>query len=78
MSTIHQELRRAGLSAKHVQKMAAERDPMKRADFIQRISHYPATCILALDEVSKDDRTYARLWGRSERGTRVEATQHSN
>ena len=75
MSTIHRELRRAGLSAKHVQKMAAEWDPMKRADFIRRISHYPATCILALDEVSKDDRTYARLWGRSEQGTRVEATQ---
>lgn len=75
MATIHRELRRAGLSTKQVQKMAAERDPIKRADFVRRISHYPATCLLALDEVSKDDRTYARLWGRSARGTRVEAAQ---
>ena len=75
MATIHRELQRAGLSTKRVQKMAAERDPMKRADFVRRISQYPATYLLPLDEVSKDDRTYARLWGRSEVGTRVEACQ---
>ena len=27
---------------------------------------------MCLDEVSKDDRTYAHLWGRSHTGTRVE------
>ena len=27
---------------------------------------------MCLDEVSKDDRTYARLWRRSRTGTRVE------
>lgn len=75
MATIHRELQRAGLSTKRVQKMAAERDPMKRADFVRRISQYPATYLLPLDEVSKDDQTYARLWGRSEVGTRVEACQ---
>ncbi len=55
--------------------MAAERDPMKHADFVQRISQYPATYILALDEVSKDNGTYSRLWGRSQKGLCVEATQ---
>lgn len=33
---------------------------------------YPTSYLLPLDEVSKDDRTYARLWGRSVLGTRVE------
>jgi hypothetical protein len=75
MATIHRELKRAGLSIKGVQKMASERDPMKRADFVRRISQYPATYLLPLDEVSKDDRTYARLWGRSEIGTRIEVSQ---
>jgi transposase len=75
MTTIHRELIRAGLSVKHVQKMAAERDSMKRADFRRRISQYPTTSLLILDEVSKDNRTYSRLWGRAERGARVEVHQ---
>jgi transposase len=75
MTTIHRELIRAGLSVKHVQKMAAERDPMKRADFRRRISHHPTTSLLILDEVSKDNRTYGRLWGRARRGARVEVQQ---
>jgi transposase len=75
MATIHRELQRAGLSVKRVQKMASERDPMKRADFIRRISQYPATYLITLDEVSKDNRTYARLWGRAEVGVRVEIHQ---
>ena len=75
MSTLHHELQWAGLSTKQVQKMAAERDPMKCANFIQRISQYPVTYLLLLDEVSKDNWTYARLWGCSEAGTYVEANQ---
>jgi len=63
------------LSLKHVQKMALERSPEKRADFVHRIFQYPATYIIALDEVSKDDHTYARLWSRSELGTCVQAFQ---
>ena len=63
------------LSLKHVQKMALEHSPEKRADFVHRISQYPATYIIALDEVSKDDHTYAHLWVRSELGTRVQAFQ---
>ncbi|KAF8237529.1 hypothetical protein L208DRAFT_1246912, partial [Tricholoma matsutake] len=50
-------------------------DPIKWADFICRIAQYPASYIIALDEVSKDDWTYAQLWGHSERGTHVEVSQ---
>jgi transposase len=72
MSTIHMSFRRAGLSVKRVQKMASERDPQQRAAFIRRIGQYPTDYLVCLDEVSKDDRTYARLWGRAAEGQRVE------
>ncbi|KAJ3543456.1 hypothetical protein NMY22_g3141 [Coprinellus aureogranulatus] len=72
ISTIHRALRRAGLSLKRVQKLAKERDPFKRADFVRRIGQYNPLCIVSIDEVSKDDRTYARLWGRAVKGARVE------
>jgi len=75
MSTVHHELARAGLNVKHVQKMASERDPILCADFVRRISQYSATSLLVLNEVSKDNRTYARLWGRSKRGSRVKIHQ---
>ncbi|KAH9982057.1 hypothetical protein BGW80DRAFT_1161441 [Lactifluus volemus] len=75
MTTIHCELCRVGLSIKRVQKLASERDPIKWANFIHRISQYLASYIIALDEVSKDDCTYARLWGRSEKGTPVKVSQ---
>jgi len=55
--------------------MASERDPILRADFVQHISQYPATSLLVLDEVSKDNRTYAHLWGCSLHGSRVEIHQ---
>jgi transposase len=72
LATIHRTLARAGLNIKRVQKLAAERSPTIRADFVRRISRYPAKYLMCIDEVSKDDRTYARLWGRSRTGTRVE------
>lgn len=75
LATIHRTFIRAHLSVKRVQKMALERDPILRANFIRCISQYPAHYLLAMDEVSKDDRTYARLWGRSSVGTRVEEHQ---
>jgi len=75
MSTIHREFFRAGLSVKRVQKMAAKRSPTKQADFIRRISQHPVTSLIVLDEVSKDNRTYARLWGQSGRGEQVEVPQ---
>jgi hypothetical protein len=55
--------------------MAAERDPVLRADFIRQIGQYPANYLLSIDEVSKDDRTYTRLWGHAPVGQRAE--QHA-
>ena len=75
MTTIHRELIWAGLSIKHVQKMAAEWDSMKRADFCHRISHYPTTSLLILDEVSKDNWTYSQLWGHTKHSARVDIHQ---
>ena len=65
MTTIHWTLERAGLNVKHVQKMASERDPTLRADFIRRIGEYPAHYLISIDEVSKDDCMYTCLWGRA-------------
>jgi len=75
LTTIHRSLERAGLNVKHVQKMAAERDPVLRAAFVHRIGEYPAHYLISIDEVSKDDRTYTRLWGRAPVGQRAE--QHA-
>jgi hypothetical protein len=72
LATIHCTLIRAGLNIKQVQKLAAERSPTVRANFVRRISHYPTEYLMCIDEVSKDDHTYARLWGRSHTGTCVE------
>jgi hypothetical protein len=55
--------------------MASERDPIQEAHFIHRISQYPAHYLVAVDEMLKDDRTYARLWGRAPVGQRVEVYQ---
>jgi hypothetical protein len=75
MATIHRTFERARLSVKCVQKMAAERDPIKRADFTRRIGQYPTNYLISIDEVSKDDRTYGQLWGRLGVGHRTEAHQ---
>lgn len=72
LATIHRSFVRAGINVKHVQKLASERNPLVRADFIRWIGEYPPHYLVSIDEVSKDDRTYARLWGRSHVGCRVE------
>jgi len=72
LATIHQTLKRAGLNVKHIQKLAAERDPFLHANFIRCIGQYPANYLLSVDEVSKDNHTYTHLWGRAPVGTRVE------
>ena len=72
LSTLHRSFERAGLSVKQAQKLASERDPIKCADFVRRIGKYPSPYLIFLDEVSKDDRTYARLWGRAVLSGRVE------
>jgi transposase len=73
LSTVHRALERCGINTKRVQKLAYERSPLKRAEFVHRISRYPPSCIVSVDETSKDDRTYMRLFARSPRGTRAQA-----
>jgi transposase len=72
LTTIHRTFERAGISVKRVQKLAAERDPILRSDYKRRIAQYPSSYLIPIDEVSKDDRTYSRLYGRSKIGTQVE------
>lgn len=66
ISTVHRTFERAGLSVKRVQKMASERDPIQDGHFTHRIAQYPAHYLVALDEMSKDDRALrctTRLFG---------------
>lgn len=72
MATIHRTLERAGLNVKRIQKLAAKRDPVKRAQFVWCIGQYPAHYLVSVDEVSKDDHTYSRIWGCSRMGRRAE------
>ena len=75
LATIHRTFERANLHVKRVQKLASEHDPILRADFVRRIGRYPTEYLISLDEVSKDERTYSRLWGRAAAGLRAE--QHN-
>ncbi|KAJ6522822.1 hypothetical protein DFH09DRAFT_938164 [Mycena vulgaris] len=75
LATIHRTFICAHMSLKQVQKMAAERSPWSRANFTRQISIYPAYYLICMDEVSKDDCTYNRIFGRSEVGARVECSQ---
>jgi len=45
---------------------------MAQADYERRIGQYPPSYLLSVDEVSKDDRTHARIWGRAATGVRAE------
>ncbi|KAJ7168114.1 hypothetical protein C8R43DRAFT_854388, partial [Mycena crocata] len=71
ISTIHQTFLRARMSLKQVQKMASERCLYKQANYSQRISIYPPSYLISIDEVSKDDRTYAHIFGHSDIGSCV-------
>ncbi|CAK5274642.1 unnamed protein product [Mycena citricolor] len=75
ITTIHYAFCRAGINVKRIQRMAMERDPVLEGHFIARIAEYPAHYLVAVDEMSKDDRTYARLGGRAPIGQRAEMYQ---
>ena len=72
LATIHWSFEHAGLNVKHVQKMARECDPFLCANFVNRVGQYPAHYLISIDEVSKDDCTYTRLWERALVRERVE------
>ena len=68
-TTIHNELIRVGVSQKRLQRIALERNEALRADFIARMAQYDPEELGFIDEVSKDERTVGRRYGRSKRGT---------
>ncbi|KAF8483528.1 hypothetical protein DFH94DRAFT_792356 [Russula ochroleuca] len=63
-TTIHRELGRAQVSTKKLRKIAIKRNVNLRADFIRRMAQYRPEQLGFLDEVSKDERTSARRYGR--------------
>jgi transposase len=75
-SALQYNLEKAGLSRKILQRIAAERDNALRAefhDFIQNGDYFAGdgSEFVFLDETSKDERSYARLQGRSLAGERA-------
>jgi transposase len=73
--TIHRELERAGISTKKLKRIAQERDEPRRANFVGRMAQYAPEELGFLDEVSKDNRTPHRRYGRSKKGRRAEKRQ---
>ncbi len=70
LSTLQRTFTREHFTRKRLQKIATERSPFKRSDYIRRISQYPAKMLVFIDETAKDERTYFRSYGRSLRGIR--------
>lgn len=66
-STIHRELKRAGISLKKLRKIAKERNEDVRADFKRQVAQYTPDQLLFIDETSKDERTQIRRYGRAKR-----------
>ncbi|KAG1889895.1 hypothetical protein F4604DRAFT_1568152, partial [Suillus subluteus] len=71
LATIHASFKCAGLNVKWVQKLTSECNPLIHAAF-NLANYLPVIC---LDEVLKDDRTYAHLWGGAPVGEHVK--QHN-
>jgi transposase len=74
-TTIHKELIHSGISHKRLSRIAIERDEDRRIDFIRRMAQYTPEELGFLDEVSKDERTVGRQWGRSKRRRRAVKAQ---
>ena len=70
-STILRGLCRAGISYKKIKKIASERNDTLRSDFIRRMAQYQPEQLGFLDEMSKDERTSFRSYGRSTKGIRA-------
>jgi len=70
-TTIHWELQHAGVSTKKLKKIALECNENLQADYMRHMARYSPEQLGFLDEVSKDERTLARLRGCSRKGTRA-------
>jgi hypothetical protein len=74
-TTIYNELSCAGVSRKQLQRIAAERNEAQRADFISHMVQFSPEELGFIDEVSKDERTMGRQYGRSKQGQRAHKSQ---
>jgi transposase len=74
-TTINNQLLRAGVSRKRLQHIASERNEDGCANFIARIAQYAPHEIGFINEVSKDERSVGRHFGRSRRGRRPRKSQ---
>ena len=74
-TTIHHELKRAGVSRMKLKRVALERDEECRAAFVERMAQYTPEQLGFLDEVSKDEQTPSRRYARSRKGTRAAKNQ---
>jgi transposase len=69
--TIHKQLSRTGVSRKRLQRIALERNEECRALFVECMAQYEPEELGFINEVSKDERTIGRRFGRSKRGRRA-------
>jgi transposase len=74
-TTIYNQLLRVGISRKRLQRIASERNEDGRANFIARIAQYAPHELGFIDEVSKDEQSIGRRYGRSRRGRRARKSQ---
>ena len=75
-TTIYRTLLRTGISLKKLKKVASERNEEKRNTFINHMAMYDPDELGFLDETSKNEKTAARIYGRSRKGRRAVMKQH--
>ncbi|KAG2150764.1 hypothetical protein DEU56DRAFT_869105 [Suillus clintonianus] len=76
-STLSRNLKEAGLTCKILRKLASERDEARREEFKASLRNDfigDGSEFVVIDETSKNDRTYARHYGRAPRGHRAQLT----
>lgn len=74
-TTIHNQLLHSRVSCKKLQHIASEQDEAGCANFIARIAKYAPHELGFIDEVSKDERSIGRHYGRSRRGRQARKSQ---
>ena len=70
-TTIYDKLIHSGISWKRLQRIALERNEALRADFIARMAQFSPEELGFINEVSKDECSVGRHYGRSKRGARA-------
>jgi hypothetical protein len=75
ISTITDALGQEEITQKKISKVAIECDPIKRADYWQRIPQYQPSQLVCINEMSKDNQTYAHPYGCLLGGLRTQEDQ---